>query len=87
MRAIGPRELHILAVAAYAAYGAAVNGANYQGLPLPPFAALSETVQDGWRAAARAVAEATADTMTRAFTEAVTRAVAEVAAEPEPGRE
>lgn len=43
-----------LARAAYAAYGQATGGLNYQGLPMPGWEALGETIQGAWIAATRA---------------------------------
>lgn len=45
-----------LARAAYAAYGQATGGLNYQGLPMPKWEGLGETIQQAWRAAAEAAA-------------------------------
>lgn len=41
-----------LARAAYAAYGEVTGYKNYQGLPMPTFNELSETIQRAWIAAA-----------------------------------
>ena len=45
-----------LAQAAYDAYGTAVDGLNYLGLPMPPWSELPSKISDGWVAAAEAVA-------------------------------
>ncbi|HEY6116971.1 MAG TPA: hypothetical protein VI172_13535 [Candidatus Dormibacteraeota bacterium] len=45
-----------LARVAYAAYGEATGGLNYQGLPMPDFDDLGDTIQRAWIAAATAVA-------------------------------
>jgi hypothetical protein len=47
-----------LAQAAYEAYGSAVGGLNYMGLPMPPWHELPTKIVDGWVAAAGAVVEA-----------------------------
>ncbi|WP_329214776.1 hypothetical protein OG352_05135 [Streptomyces sp. NBC_01485] len=44
-----------LARTAYAAYGEATGGLNYQGLPMPDFNDLGDTIQQAWIAAATAV--------------------------------
>jgi hypothetical protein len=44
-----------LARTAYAAYGEATGGLNYQGLPMPDFDDLGDTIQQAWIAAAKAV--------------------------------
>lgn len=43
-----------LARDAYAAYGEVTDHKNYQGLSMPAFDDLSETIRQAWRAAARA---------------------------------
>lgn len=43
-----------LAQVAYAAYGEATGGKNYQGEPMPAWADLGDTIQGAWRAAAQA---------------------------------
>jgi len=46
---------------AYAAYGATTDHKNYQGLPMPEWDALSDTIKAAWIAAATAwIAAATA---------------------------
>jgi hypothetical protein len=49
-------DVEQLARAAYAAYGESTGGKNYQGLPMPAFDDLGDTIQAAWRAAAAAVA-------------------------------
>lgn len=44
-----------LARAAYAAYSEVTGGLNYQGLPMPSWEDLSDTIQGAWAAAAIAV--------------------------------
>jgi hypothetical protein len=44
-----------LAKLAYAAYGKSTGGKNYQGLPMPTWDALSDTIQGAWVSAANAV--------------------------------
>lgn len=43
--------LETIAQRAYEAYGMATGGKNYQGLPMPEWQNLPETVQLAWRAA------------------------------------
>jgi hypothetical protein len=50
-------KAEMLARAAYAAYGEVTGYKNYQGLPMPTFNELSETIQRAWTAAAGKVAE------------------------------
>ncbi len=50
-----------LAQVAYAAYGTATDGKNYQGLPMPTWDDLGAPIQDAWRAAARGVVAALAE--------------------------
>ena len=45
-----------LARAAYAAYGQATGGLNYQGLPMPEWDDLGEPIQRAWVAAVTAIA-------------------------------
>lgn len=45
-----------LTESAYAAYGQATGFKNYQGLPMPAFAELSEAIRGAWFAAVRSVA-------------------------------
>jgi hypothetical protein len=45
----------LLARRAYRAYGATTGFKNYQGLPMPEWPALPETIRAAWRAAARAI--------------------------------
>jgi hypothetical protein len=44
-----------LAQVAYAAYGGATDHKNYQGLPMPEWDDLPETIQQAWVSAALAV--------------------------------
>ena len=60
-----------LAKIAYDAYGEAVGGLNYMGLPMPPWDELPTKIHDGWVAATDAVVQAVA-------------AAGEPAAKPEP---
>jgi hypothetical protein len=48
-------DVHVLdslARAAYLAYGEVTGGRNYQGLPMPDYDELPDTIQRAWRAAA-----------------------------------
>lgn len=47
-----------LARLAYAAYGDSTGGKNYQGLPMPAYDALGESIQAAWRSAAGAITRA-----------------------------
>lgn len=47
----------LLARAAYAAYSQSTGGLNYQGLPMPDWDGLGETIQGAWRAATGTVRE------------------------------
>lgn len=42
----------VLAMGAYNAYGETTDFKNYQGLPMPPWDALPEAIQNAWIAAA-----------------------------------
>lgn len=44
-----------MAQQAYAAYGQSTGGKNYQGLPMPSWDALGDTIQGAWVAAVNAV--------------------------------
>lgn len=46
----------VMAKLAYAAYGQTTDFKNYQGLPMPAWDALGDTIQGAWVAAANAVA-------------------------------
>lgn len=48
-------RLEDLARKAYTAYGQATGGKNYQGLPMPAFDDLGDTIQHAWKAAVQAV--------------------------------
>lgn len=48
-----------LAKLAYHAYGKVTNFKNYQGLPMPEWADLTEKIKEAWVAACRAAVEAT----------------------------
>lgn len=52
-------RLTALAQCAYLAYGNATDGKNYQGLPMPDWAALGPTIQQAWRQAAAEIASTT----------------------------
>ena len=44
---------------AYAAYGRTTNNLNYQGLPMPAWDALGDTIREAWENAAKAIQGAT----------------------------
>lgn len=46
-------KFSILAEQAYVAYGETTGGKNYQGLPMPVFSALTETIRYAWVAAVK----------------------------------
>lgn len=50
-------SLNELAMAAYTAYGDYVEWHNYQGLEMPAWTELGETIQGAWMAAASRVAD------------------------------
>jgi len=52
-----------LARAAYAAYGQSTGGLNYQGLPMPEWDGLGETIQQAWIAATEATEKAAITTV------------------------
>ena len=62
-----------VAIAAYTAYGAVTDFKNYQGLPMPTWEELPETIQRAWNAAAleafdMGMAYASAESISTAFT-------------------
>jgi len=51
-------QLNDLARMAYDQYAIVTGGKNYQGLPMPHYNDLGDTIQSAWRAAAGAIARA-----------------------------
>ncbi len=47
------KDLTILAKMTYGAYGQVTDFKNYQGLPMPEWDALTDTIREAWKAAAR----------------------------------
>ena len=61
IRSVPEQDLPTLAQIAYEAYGDVTGGKNYQGLPMPEWAALPAQIKAAWNAAVNATVKAALD--------------------------